>query len=117
MRPACSNTAAVFFWLQTDFCFCVLSESNARAELLEHLGFHPEEISRAVTEFSEDASDAMASMSLEEKSKGAGMVGFFNPIGELRFFFKCETHAAEFSHQRLKRLFSKLSWLVTLKPR
>lgn len=56
--------------------FCVLfphlvAEENAREQLLYHLGFDPETIAKRATEFSEDVSDEVASMSLNAKSDGA----------------------------------------------
>ena len=48
----------------------VIFQTNARSELLEHLGFHPDVIRQAATEFSEkdDDTNSMANMSLNDKS-------------------------------------------------
>jgi protein transport protein SEC31 len=50
----------------------VIFQANARSQLLEHLGFHPEVIQTAATEFTESEKDAaaagVASMSLKDKA-------------------------------------------------
>ena len=46
----------------------VRTEANARAQLLEHLGFHSDAIARAAMEYSEDLSKGVESMSIQENS-------------------------------------------------
>jgi len=45
----------------------VLFETNGRAELVEHLGFHKDEIVKAAAEFTEDPRNAIEAMSLSDK--------------------------------------------------
>jgi len=52
----------------------VIFQANARSELVQHLGFSPDAIQRAATDFSEkdDVTDGVSQMSLNEKPMSAG---------------------------------------------
>jgi hypothetical protein len=46
----------------------IVFQSNAREQLLQYLGFHPEDIERTAIEFNDDTTDGVAGLSIESKS-------------------------------------------------